>query len=197
MPLALGGLISHTDLAGVLCVRVQPWDGGGAAAEAYFSCVVRFLDAINSAFDEEWHVLCLAIEIFVRALVDPAGRKYVLWPKDRVFALCAAAYGLALKQISVNTESVSTIAKGVFGSARLRERCDEVAKVECWLFAHLGHCIPQLAAAAVAIDNKVPSGANHSKRVRRHYLRVLRAVPTPELLSLNAATIAKLVAATA
>jgi hypothetical protein len=117
-----------------------------------------------------------------------------------VLALCAAAYGLALKQISVNTESISTVARVAFGSARLRERCDEVAKVECWLFAHLGHCIPQLAAAAVAIDNRLNSSnlsGEQSARVRRHYLRVLRAVPTAELFSLNAATIAKLVAATA
>ena len=134
-------------MGGEQCVRVQPWNGGGGGAKAVFSDALLLLEYLNLAFEQDWHVLSLAVDVFLRALVDRAEKKYVLWPEHRVWQLGVAAYTLAVKQACRGNYNctLDVVTEAVFGRRKLRQRCAEVAKVECWLFAHLGHNVPQRA----------------------------------------------------
>lgn len=168
------------------CIRVQPWDGGGDAAEAVFSDAVLLFRNTNAVFEQNWHVFCLAVEIFVRALVDVKEQKYVLWPKKRVWQLCAAAYTLAIKQACNGNYNctLSIVTEVVFGPSQLRKMCSEVAKVECWLFAHLDCCVPLLSDVAVAIDrhNNCDTERQKLDHARRHYSDILGALPSPTFM---------------
>lgn len=173
-------------------MRAQPW---GDKPEDIFSEIVFIFFHLNRSFEGDWHVLCLALELFLGALNDRSTEQYVRWPVSRVPALIAAVYSLARKQIGRGScaEHLGCIADEVFAIWGHTNTRTEAANIECWLFHHYNCCIPPCSRVATAVDEFGKNfGHSLSRQVqsRECVVHLFWRMPTPVLLSLDATMLA-------